>query len=338
MPVFWSFLAGIALVLAAAVGGYAWYAYRAYYRVPHAGRDCVCPDGECLAVDGYNLYVRTVALASETGAAESKIGAAPVIAVHGGPGHSSLSFARGLDFLAHSRRVIYYDQRGSGFSQALPRPQDYTLEALVEELEAVRRAAAQAEKIILVGHSFGGALALRYALAYPQHVEKLVLVGSIRINNGMTSRWLWRWFGPALYATALGLPPPDPHKADAWFSKSNDQDSLKRLADPANLPRLADSGPLRFTTWLRLSLSLVGSAYRQELARLPVPILFVYGKADSPFTGKPVADELCALAPDCRAAGFENSGHWPFIEEPQRFQQVLQSFLGEIVAAESKPL
>jgi len=325
--VIWPFLAGLLMLAVAAVGGYAGFAYYAYYRVRLPRRDCTClgSEGECLPVDGYKLYVRVTG----AGAVSAPAGSVPVIVVHGGPGHSSLSFAQSLDFLGAGRRVVYYDQRGSGYSQALPEDADYTLEALVAELDTVRRQAAQAEKVILIGHSFGGALVQRYALAYPQHVEKLVLVGSIRINNGMTRRWFWRWFGPALYATALGFPPPESEEADRWFGQGNEKDTLARLADPAKLPLLAASGPLRFTTWLRLSLSLVGSAYTAELARLQVPMLFVYGRADSPFTGRPVAAELCALAPDCRAVEFEHSGHWPFIEEPQRFQQVIESFLAE---------
>ena len=113
--------------------------------------------------------------------------------------------------------MIYYDQRGSGNSQVKPNASDYTIEYLVEELETLRRDVVKADKIILVGHSFGSALVQRYSLKYPQHVEKMVIIGGIRINNGMNNHFVWKWFGPALYSTSLGFPPAGPQAADTWF-------------------------------------------------------------------------------------------------------------------------
>ena len=295
---------------------YAAVADFAYSRVPAVAepcRDCATP----ARVKGYQLYYR------EVGTDTTR---PPVVLVHGGPGHSSLSFKQGFDFLAESRRVIYYDQRGSGNSEAKANPEDYTVEQLVEELEALRRDVLRADRIVVVGHSFGGAIAQRYTLAHPDHVAQLVLVGSIRINNGMTSRTLWTWFGPALWSTALGFPPADPAKADSvFFGAAGD---TERLFDKGRAHEILDgTGRVRFTTWRELSLSAVGDDHRRELAALQVPTLFIYGAADSPYTGQPVADELCGVVPRCTKAGFSKSGHWPFLEEPARFRQVLDAFL-----------
>lgn len=297
---------------------YAAFAFFAYNRVQpaeRACRDCAAP----ARVNGYELYYR------EVGADR---GLAPVILVHGGPGDSSLSFKNSFDFLGEATRVIYYDQRGSGNSQAKAIPADYTIEQLVDELESLRREVVQAEKIILVGHSFGSALAQRYTLKYPERVEKLVLVSGIRINNGMTRPFLWKWLGPAMYSTALGLPPAGSHAADAWFTRSSEKDNLRRLYDRSKAALLENSSRLSFAPWREISFSLVGSGYQGDLRRLQTATLFIYGAADSPYTGKPVADEICALLPNCSARAFEHSGHWAFLEEPQRFQQVLKDFLG----------
>ncbi|MBK6794893.1 MAG: alpha/beta fold hydrolase [Anaerolineales bacterium] len=144
-------------------------AYYLYNRVLPQSRPCV----DCATpvhINGYDLYYRELG---------TDKGAPPVILVHGGPGHSSLSFKNGFDFLAEQTRVIFYDQRGSGNSQIKPNPEDYTIEQLVEELEALRRDVVKADMVILVGHSFGSALVQRYALKYPQHVEKMVIAGGI---------------------------------------------------------------------------------------------------------------------------------------------------------------
>lgn len=305
------------LLLLTALLGYAAVADVLYNRVPAAAepcRDCTPP----VRVLGYDLYYRALGTDSLL---------PPVVVVHGGPGHSSLSFKGSLDFLGASRRVAYYDQRGSGNSEAKANPADYRVEALVEELEALRRDVVRADRIVVIGHSFGGAVAQRYALAHPDRVAKLVLVGSTLVNVGQGSRTLWNWFGPALWSTALGFPPADPAAANRWFT-GDAEGGKDRLFDPARAQEvLGNTGMVRFTTWRELSLSVIGYDYGKELAGLAVPTLFIYGAADSPWTGKPVADRVCGLIPSCTAVAFERSGHWPFLEEPERFQAVLLDFL-----------
>lgn len=296
---------------------YAATAYHIYNRVLPQSRPCV----DCATpahVNGYDLYYRELGTEKDL---------PPIILVHGGPGHSSLSFKNGFDFLAEQTRVIFYDQRGSGHSQIKPNPIDYNIEQLVEELEALRHDVVKADKVILVGHSFGSALVQRYAIKYPEHVEKMVISGGIRINNGMSNRFVWKWFGGLLYSTALGLPPGDSKSADAWFTKSSENDNPNRMFDKSNPAILQDTGTLSFAPWREISFSLVGYDYKKELSQLQVPTLFIYGIADSQYTGKPVADELCATLPNCQSVEFTQSGHWVFLEEPEKFQQVIRDFL-----------
>ncbi len=309
------FLAILAVLVLIAL--YAAIAYFLYSRVLPQSRPCV----DCATlvhINGYDLYYRELG---------TDKGLPPIILVHGGPGHSSLSFKNGFDFLAEQTLVIYYDQRGSGNSQIKPNPADYTIEQLVDELETLRRDVVKADKIFLAGHSFGSALVQRYTIKYPQHVEKMVIVGGIRINNGMSNPFVWKWFGGALYSTALGFPPANPKAADAWFTKSSEKENPSRLFNKASTHLLENTGTVSFAPWREISFSLVGSDYKKELSQLNIPTLFIYGTADSQYTGKPVADELCASLPNCQSVEFTQSGHWAFLEEPEKFQQVLKDFL-----------
>jgi proline iminopeptidase len=294
----------------------------AYYSPRPADLPCRNCSGAARAVhvQGFDLYYREVG---------SDTGRAPVVVLHGGPGHSSQSFKQGLDFLAEKRRVIYYDQRGSGNSQIKPDSAYYTVDRLVEELETIRRDLIGAEKIVVIGHSAGGALAQRYALAYPEHVESMILVGSIPINNGVGAPLVWDVFGPVLFALGAGFPPADPAAANAWFAQMVLSTSLPRLYDPGNRGLLEDSGYISFATWREVSRSLEGADFSAELRRLPVRTLVIYGAADAGATGQANAAALCALLPDCRLAGFEHSGHWPFLEEPQKFAEEVSTFLGD---------
>ena len=296
---------------------YAAVAYRLYHRVPPTDLPCQdCP--EPVQVVGFDLYFRQVG---------RERGRPPVVLLHGGPSQSSLSFKNSFDFLGDERRVIYYDQRGSGCSQVRPDPGLYTLDQLVAELEALRREQIRSERIVVVGHSFGSALAQRYALQYPQRVDRLVLIGGVRINNGIRSHWLWKWFGPAFYSFAEGLPPRAAADADEWFTRGGEAANLKRLSDPRRRDLIDGHGPLHFAPWLAISLSAAGYDYRSELSRLQVPTLVLFGKADAPYTGRAAAGQICASLPICTGVEFEASGHWPFLEEPEKFCQVLRAFL-----------
>lgn len=309
-----------AVALASALATYLIVSNIAFYGVPAPSRPCRVDarDATAVRVGDFELYTRRIGEATDS---------APIIALHGGPGHSSASFKRSLDGLADARQVVYYDQRGSGYSEVQPDATQYTVEQLVDELDILREEALGVDRMVLVAHSAGGALAQRYTLAHPEHVERVVLVGSIAINNGVAVPALWDALYPALFVLGAGFPPAEPEAADVWLTDLVVETSLVRLYDPDRRDLLSDSGPLCFATWRAVSRSLEGRAYRDELAKLDIPFLVIYGAADAGATGENVATDICETLPDCRLLRFEASGHWPFLEEPARFEREVRAFL-----------
>jgi len=101
----------------------------------------------------------------------------PLIVVHGGPGASHDYFLPYLLPLARTHRVVFLDERGSGRSEKLQDPAGYTVEAMAEDLEAVRKAFGFT-KFDLLGHSYGGALAQAYALKYQANLSHLILAST----------------------------------------------------------------------------------------------------------------------------------------------------------------
>src|SRR5215203_5968583 len=108
--------------------------------------------------------------------AEGRARVAPIIFLHGGPGVPDMEGdARYFGRLARDGFDVYvYDQVGRGRSSRLDDPRDYTLQRDVSDLEEIR-AKIDAERVILIGHSYGGTLAAAYAASHPKHVAKIVL-------------------------------------------------------------------------------------------------------------------------------------------------------------------
>lgn len=101
----------------------------------------------------------------------------PIIFLHGGPGgyiHSEV--VKTLTPLAQSGHELYfYDQSGTGLSDRRQRPKDTSLHGHIEDLHEIITRHIKTEKVIIIGHSYGGQIAGGFAARYPQLVERLVL-------------------------------------------------------------------------------------------------------------------------------------------------------------------
>lgn len=98
-----------------------------------------------------------------------------LLAVHGGPGNSSDYMISLEQLQSEELTVVTYDQRGTGRSSEPS--EGYSLLKYVEDLEAVRKA-LDAEKVHILGHSWGGIVTMRYATIYSQKIKSLILMGS----------------------------------------------------------------------------------------------------------------------------------------------------------------
>jgi proline iminopeptidase len=316
-------IAGIAAaVLAVGFGLLLGVSYVMYYSPVPAELPCRGCTGEAQAVrvNGFDLYYRAAGQHGEN---------APVVLLHGGPGMSSQTFKNGFDFLADRYEVVYYDQRGSGNSQIKAENAYYTMDQLVEELESLRRDVLQSDQMVLVGHSAGGALAQRYAMKYPDHVNKMILVGALPANGGFKAGGLpLDALVSMLNIVSGNIPPRDPQEADAKFMALGYQMSIPRLYDPTHPEILHDFGYASFAVNRELTRSTYGGNYDDQLKTLTVKTLIIYGAGDnSSFTGEAAAQHMHETLPNSTLVRFERSGHWPYLEEPERFQQVLGEFL-----------
>jgi len=101
----------------------------------------------------------------------------PIIVLHGGPDFDHNYLLPDMDRLSDSFRLIYYDQRGRGRSAANVRAEDVTIHTEIQDLESLRHY-FQMESIAVLGHSWGGLLAMEYAIRHPDRLSHLILMNT----------------------------------------------------------------------------------------------------------------------------------------------------------------
>lgn len=164
-------IAGGAAVLSAGVGVGAHAAPATQAAGPNAG----VTNGRADGVKTSGARMLDIGAGRQVWVKQVGHGPVPVLLLHGGPGMSHFYFECFEEFLpADKYRFWYYDQLGCGFSD---RPDDvslWTVDRYREEVESVRKALGLSN-FVLFGHSWGGMLAMEYALKYQQHLSALVI-------------------------------------------------------------------------------------------------------------------------------------------------------------------
>ena len=248
----------------------------------------------------------------------------PLVAINGGPGfdHSYMLESPVWAGLARKRPVIFYDQRGTGLSTSNVPASSQTIRMLVEDLEALRRHLG-VEKFTLLGHSWGGILALSYALAYPGHVSKLILVGS-GSPNPATHEFLFDKLFPEIIARQK------PDSSPAGKVGCSDVGDYERMSyyDLRNRPRSGGDGGFSSEVCTAVMLQALKLDLFPQLKGLRVPTLVTNGRFDAN-VAPTVAYKISKAIPGSELVYFERSGHSPFVEEPEKFELVVGNFLND---------
>lgn len=257
----------------------------------------------------------------------------PMIFVHGGPCMDHSSFRPWFDPLADGFELIFYDQRGHGRSAAAS-PETMTRAQLSDDLARLCERFAQGRATVL-GHSFGGFIALECALRHPGLIRRLILVSTApsaqifrqvrarAIRKGASADML-QHFGrlqhsdEAIRAAFLEIAPlyfdrPDPALIAAAFAK------LICRAD----------GNLR-------AAELSSYDLRCRIAEIDIPTLILAGDNDFVCPDSE-ARWMQVMLPNARLHVFEHCGHFPFIERQQDCLRVIRQWLVATDDAASPP-
>lgn len=260
---------------------------------------------------------------------------APLIVVHGGPGLSQEYLLPHLLPLSEKNRVSFYDQRGSGSSTGGADPAHLTLDVFLNDLDAVRRALGY-DKISLLGHSWGGFLAMHYAIKYPQHVDKLILLSALPATSSDYEAYMRDWtdriapFKEQLdhIEKSLSYSAGDPEAVADYIRLCFQAYCFdKEKVNALNLKM----SPQAALNWLHTSNqfdpNLFNTSFdlRPQLQKLACPTLIIHGDAD-PIPAAAAANTHHSI-PHSQLNVLSHCGHFPYLEQPKEFFEILKPFL-----------
>ena len=269
-----------------------------------------------VAVRGVELFVRRVGQGS------------PAVVLHGGPGAHHDYLLPGFDALADGRELIYYDQRGGGRS---PVARDVAVgwTEHVADLEALRTTWGL-ERLTLAGYSWGGLLALLYALSHPGRVGQLALVSPApawrAAREQFEGAFARRNLDPAFQEARRQLRESGLRERDpaAFQQRIFELSVAPYFFDPERARELT---PFRVTgrTQQEVWQSLGDFDLRPRLPELRgIPALVLQGEED------PIPIEAARTAAGLIGAefhGLSHCGHVPYVEAFEAFRTLVGGFL-----------
>jgi proline iminopeptidase len=230
--------------------------------------------------------------------------------------------------VAHHRQIVFYDQRGTGKSKDVKPDASWGMDAQVGDMEAVREKFGF-NKFDLVGDSYGGLLAMAYAAAHPEHIEKLILSDSaapawkdiIRVlpdvYPDVLEQIAAREKSSAGSPTAADQRIRD-HFLMLFYSEANRDAYLAGVKDLESVPQVS-AAVQKATKTLDLT---------PEVPKFKFPTMVITGRFDMNVT--PItAWNIYKAIPGARFVVFEKSGHLPAYEEPDKYVRVVEEFLGQ---------
>lgn len=244
----------------------------------------------------------------------------PVLLLHGsGPGVSAYANWRlTMPALADEHRVIAFDQPGFGFTERPPGT-EYTVEGWTDHVLGVLDALGL-DRVDLVGNSFGGAIALRFAAAHPDRVRRLVLMGSVGVSFPITK---------ALDEVWGYTPEPGAMRAIMNFFAydtsllTDDLAAVRERAatQPGVQEAYASMFPAPRQRWVN-ALAVPEAA----VSTLPHETLLIHGMDDQVIPLE-ASLQLLHLIEHAQLVVFGRCGHWVQIEQADRFTAALRNFL-----------
>ncbi len=280
-------------------------------------------ESKFIKIDGYKINV------------EIKGEGEPIFFLPGGPGNSHDYMQGNFGQYYKSNTVVFFDWLGRGKSDDAKDVSEYSVEKDVDLIEKLR-IKLKFNKISLVGHSYGTVPAQAYAIKYPDNVDKMVLI------NGFHSGAMWQANCDSYNHYAKTHFPEKWIKVDSLRALGylSSEEPLKSIY--GNFPtkyiyyhntKLVQNSPkIEHRDWANdvyvaiigkdgdfdVSGSMINQDFRKQLKDIKAKTLIVAGRYDGVSTPE-FAIQYKQFMPQAKFVMFEQSGHNPYLEEPEKF-------------------
>lgn len=260
----------------------------------------------------------------------------PLIVIHGGAGYITHDYLLPhMEPLAKNNLVVFYDQRGLGRSTGELNPENINIKTYIEDIEAIRSFLG-VKKISLLGHSWGGFLAMHYAFLHPESIDKLILVASMPGSSddlGLFFTEITKRLTPyqekleKIESSELYLS-GDPQTVEnqlkiVFQTYMYCPENVNKL----NLLKTKKAILNGFKVWDIFKEQIFMKPYdlTNDMSTLQCPTLIIHGDADpTPFSA---AENLKEVIPSSKLIKINQCGHFPFVEQPEVFFKVIKDFL-----------
>ena len=230
----------------------------------------------------------------------------PIIVLIHGSMDRQAAFARMARLLSESHQVLTYDRRGYGKSVEQRGP--FTVNEQVHDLKEVLEQFAPNQSVVLIGHSFGGVVALSFAQRFPKLVDGLVIY---------ESPMSWEpWWPKDSGGSAAVAASADPEFAAETF--------MRRFIGHRRWEALPDSTKNHRRSEGEALVGELGDIRRTrpwDITLIQGPLMAGYGSLSKPHLQ--ASAELLGNLPDCRVAKIEGAHHNAHSGAPEDFVELL---------------
>ncbi|WP_336660025.1 alpha/beta fold hydrolase [Leucobacter sp. USHLN153] len=289
------------------------------------------PDGRFIDVNGVQTWV------TEKGAGT------PVLFIYGGSfgggeaASGAFAWVPPFEAFGEDHRVIAFDKPGQGWSSKPPRPEDYTMEFVVNHVIGLIEALDLGEPVHLVGHSRGGYIACRTTLLRPDLVRSVTLVNSGTLSPGIGTNEV----------VLANCPFPASPKSIHWnygnYFHDFDGVSEEFIAESwavlqsenyqAALAEIREHGLMAGQFLPQLARDKRETLQWLADGRLQRPTQIVWGRDDRTallYRGLELFDLLRSTNPETRFSVVDKCGHFPYLEHAEWFIETVGRFIQEV--------
>lgn len=284
-------------------------------------------------IDGYKINV------------ELKGSGDPIFFLPGGPGNSHDYMQGNFGHYYKTNTVVFFDFLGRGKSDDAKNTSEYSVENDVELIEKLR-VLLKFDKISLVGHSYGTVPAQSYSIKYPDNVDKMVLISGFHsgamwqancdsYNHYAKTHFPERW-KKVDSLRALGYVSSDKELAKVYGNFPTKYIYYHNTKLRQNSPKYKHRG------WANdvyisiigkdgdfdVSGSMINQDYRKQLKTVKAKTLIIAGRYDGVSTPE-FAVQYKTFMPQAKFVMFEQSAHNPYLEEPEKFYTLFNTFMNE---------